>query len=247
MKILAIGDIHGKTIWKDIVNKEIDNVNRIVFIGDYFDSFDISIMDQLNNYLDIVEFYKENTTKTVLLIGNHDLHYFYGESGFSCSGFKPVLKLLFDERVGDTWKDYHRMAYGIGNTLFTHAGLSKTYAEEKEIEVSDSAMTIALQLNELFHNNPLNFSFNAARPRKSLDRWPDSSGDNIWQSPAWIRPPALDYDRIEGITQVVGHTQREKVIKYQFGYMIDSLYNNKGEYLITDLKNDKYEIKKIKR
>ena len=39
MKTIAIGDIHGLSIWKDIINKE--NPDKVIFIGDYFDSFDI--------------------------------------------------------------------------------------------------------------------------------------------------------------------------------------------------------------
>lgn len=33
--ILFIGDIHGRTIWKDIVEKE--SWEQCIFLGDYFD------------------------------------------------------------------------------------------------------------------------------------------------------------------------------------------------------------------
>ena len=36
MKIIALGDIHGRTIWKQIISKEI--FDRMAFIGDYFDA-----------------------------------------------------------------------------------------------------------------------------------------------------------------------------------------------------------------
>lgn len=39
MKIVAIGDIHGRDIWEDIVKKEHD-ADKIVFVGDYFDTRD---------------------------------------------------------------------------------------------------------------------------------------------------------------------------------------------------------------
>ena len=39
MKTILIGDIHGRSIWKRIVADE--KPDRVVFIGDYFDSFDI--------------------------------------------------------------------------------------------------------------------------------------------------------------------------------------------------------------
>ncbi|NBP57427.1 metallophosphoesterase, partial [bacterium] len=39
MKTIFIGDIHGRSIWKEIVEQE--KPDRVIFIGDYFDSFDI--------------------------------------------------------------------------------------------------------------------------------------------------------------------------------------------------------------
>ena len=41
MKTIVIGDIHGRTIWKQIVIENPD-FDKLVFIGDYFDSFDIA-------------------------------------------------------------------------------------------------------------------------------------------------------------------------------------------------------------
>lgn len=38
-KWISIGNIHGRTNWKDIVNKELNNVDKIIFIDDYFNSF----------------------------------------------------------------------------------------------------------------------------------------------------------------------------------------------------------------
>ena len=39
MKTIVIGDIHGRDVWKEIVFQE--QADRVIFIGDYFDSFDI--------------------------------------------------------------------------------------------------------------------------------------------------------------------------------------------------------------
>lgn len=39
MKIIAIGDTHGKSVWKEVVNKELDNCDKFIFIGDYFDCY----------------------------------------------------------------------------------------------------------------------------------------------------------------------------------------------------------------
>lgn len=63
MKTVVIGDIHGRSIWKLIVN--IENPDRIIFIGDYFDSFNIKGEEQLNNFLDIIE-YKNQVVRKLL-------------------------------------------------------------------------------------------------------------------------------------------------------------------------------------
>jgi metallophosphoesterase superfamily enzyme len=44
MKTVFIGDVHGRDVWKNII--EVEKPNRVVFIGDYFDSFDISPAEQ---------------------------------------------------------------------------------------------------------------------------------------------------------------------------------------------------------
>ena len=74
MRILAIGDIHGRDSWKDIIN---DNVfDKVVFLGDYFDSREeISGAKQLYNFKEILQFKKYNIDKVVLLVGNHEFHY----------------------------------------------------------------------------------------------------------------------------------------------------------------------------
>ena len=70
MKTIAIGDVHGRSLWKLIVNQEQD-ADRIVFIGDYFDSFDIKGEEQLNNFLDIIEFKKTTNKETFNMPSNY--------------------------------------------------------------------------------------------------------------------------------------------------------------------------------
>ncbi len=43
-----IGDLHGRDCWKWIV--ETEKADRYVFIGDYFDSFDIPGLLQMHNF-----------------------------------------------------------------------------------------------------------------------------------------------------------------------------------------------------
>lgn len=73
MKYLVLGDIHGRTIWKDIIAKE--NPDKIIFLGDYVSTHDgIPAEQQMSNLEDILNYKDENPDKVVLLRGNHKIN-----------------------------------------------------------------------------------------------------------------------------------------------------------------------------
>lgn len=73
MKHNIIGDIHGRTAWRDLVVD--DGVN--IFLGDYFSPYDnMKFGDLRQNFEDILEF-KRKRPETVLLVGNHDENHWH--------------------------------------------------------------------------------------------------------------------------------------------------------------------------
>lgn len=246
-KNIYIGDIHGRDVWKQIV-KEHDDADNIVFVGDYFDSFDIDGLTQLRNAQDIVDFKKfqelDPSKKVYLLIGNHDIHYWPGvKDRGTTSGFQSTMLFHFEQFFREN-EGLFQMAVCLDTTinrrLCTHAGVSAeflkdvgywTYNCEDYSYVSDF-------LNELFKYKPNEFTFNSYSDR--VMGYVDGYGDNEGQSPVWIRPKSLqrsnkNEDIKKMYVQIVGHT-RQKTIditgkttggKY---YYIDTLSN--GEYLI---------------
>ena len=244
-KTIYIGDIHGRDVWKEIVEEHKD-ADNIVFIGDYFDSFDIPALTQLKNAQDIVEFKKEqelDTTKKVyLLIGNHDHHYWPGvKDKGNTSGFQPNMMYQYEEFFRDNEK-YFQMAVMIGNRLCTHAGVSSKYMEdfgywkgsyEDESHVAD-------WLNDLFKYQPNSFLFTAGYDRNNTGFSPNGYGDDEWQCPLWIRPRSLqrsnkNTELKKMYIQIVGHTQQDHIDIKGKGtggkyYYIDTLPS--GEYLI---------------
>jgi metallophosphoesterase superfamily enzyme len=87
-KTIFLGDTHGRSTWKDIIRNE--NPDRVVFIGDYFDSHDkeLTAAVQMFNMKEIIEFKKTSGIEVILLIGNHDYHYF-SEIGYNgTSGYQ---------------------------------------------------------------------------------------------------------------------------------------------------------------
>ena len=65
MKIIGIGDLHGRPYWKQIWEKHSD-ADKIVFVGDYFDSLDgytelpvYSAAEQIYNFREICALKRE--------------------------------------------------------------------------------------------------------------------------------------------------------------------------------------------
>ena len=249
MKTLVLGDTHGTSFWKLITH--IEKPDRVIFIGDYFDSFNIKLEEQLNNFLDIMQYKKEAGVEVVCLIGNHDHHYFpeigdTGTSGYQHMGSFQIGPVL------DANREHLQIAYRMDDFLFSHAGVSAKFMDSVFGENGWTVDTIVDQLNELFKYKPNTFTFGAAIDPKSF--FLDPTGDNEEQSPIWIRIRSLmkankDTELKKQLKQVVGHTQVRQIdlkgYKKAFGnryFMIDAL-NTNGDYLLIE--DGKLTVKNI--
>ena len=77
-RILVVPDVHGRIFWKESVNKYINLVDKIVFLGDYLDPYggEEGLADDIyQNMMDIIKLKMNHMDKVVLLKGNHDQHY----------------------------------------------------------------------------------------------------------------------------------------------------------------------------
>ena len=180
MRTVVIGDVHGRSNWKLAIYQE-EPVDRVIFIGDYFGSFDIPGLEQIHNFKEIIHYKKTNPqVEVVLLLGNHDMPYYPGFTDTAISGYQhrmaPSIKQVIEEN-----KDHLQMAYGFREYLFTHAGVSPLFMD-REFGVDNwSKESIVVDLNELLRYRPSAFEFNGV----------DGSGDNTYQTPIWIRPRSL--------------------------------------------------------
>ncbi len=192
MKIAVIADIHASEAWKDIVEMEKDRVDRFVFLGDYVDSKhgDVSAVHQVDNLLELIGF-KAESGRVDLLIGNHDLQYMGGARTNQYNrSIDDALDGLFVLGV----RDYTFQLCAIyGDYIFSHAGISRVW-------MANNGLRDVNEINKAFHATPLIADF---------VRTPfcDRSGDDIFQSPLWIRPDSLREGAVSGYNQVVGHTQ----------------------------------------
>lgn len=193
MKIIAIGDIHGRNFWKDIMHEQMD---QLVFIGDYFDSYkeEFTAQQEIDNFKQIVILKRENPDLVTLLIGNHDYHYLSGVdqqySRYQDAGAVEINAVLMEAL------DVMQMCYVYNHIVFNHAGITKTWAKNQNIDL-DKLQT---SINNKFMEDKTAFGF--------VDGIGDFDGSNQRQSPIWVRPNALLGDKIEGYHQVVGHTKQ---------------------------------------
>ena len=200
-----IGDIHGRTCWKDLVREDCVNV----FVGDYFDPYDVIPHEQLlHNFADIIAF-KQQHPETVLLYGNHDMHYLI--DGEEASRFDRMHAHAYRQAFADAKALFHGMAYAIGDhTLVTHAGVSRPwYEKEFGPYRGESPAEVADAINSLWEHNKREFSFEVNATESS-----DFCGESPTHSPLWIRPWVLAYHNLFAGTpykQVFGHTQIDQV------------------------------------
>ena len=239
MKLVAIGDIHGRDIWKQIVAKEHDTTDEFVFVGDYFDSFTVKGSDQINNFLDIIEF--RNTSiyhKVTLLIGNHDYHYYPGIDDSGTSGYQTLLAPSIKHVVGDN-KQYLQVAYQSGEFVFSHAGFSSEWLDDNI--VMWDVPNLAMYVNDLFYYQPQKLAYRPYKQVGSTVYGVGGYGSETFQGPLWIRPKALmaaNRDTLRNqIIQVVGHTPQDTIdIKGKSTggryYFIDTLEYGQNQYLV---------------
>lgn len=152
MKILSIGDIHGKDAWKFITHNSsyeynlwrtaIDNgvspysqqfkhlnyfnYDKIIFIGDYVDAFKVTNVVILHNLNEIIHLKRTLGDKVVLILGNHDIQYFI--HGQICTGYRAEmyfdLNTIFKTNL-DLFKLAHEEVGKDGSKyLWTHAGVT---------------------------------------------------------------------------------------------------------------------------
>ena len=133
-KILVVPDIHGETFWKGPVLKYIEQVDRIIFLGDYLDPYrdrwkEYSPQGLFDNLMDIIELKRDHMDKVVLLKGNHDQH--YASETFrdmACASRCDTINWSLYNAVFVKNKDLFKLVH-LENVrglpyLFSHAGLT---------------------------------------------------------------------------------------------------------------------------
>lgn len=228
MKTLTIGDIHGRDIWKQILfgngyefwrqdqnTNDLAAYDKIIFIGDYVDSFDVPAIVQLHNLNEIIHLKKSFPDKIVLLLGNHDTQYIDSSRGLYTGS---QVHMLFDfNRVFTENQTLFQAAFQYKNYLWTHAGITKGFdiyclknvlsqLQKTKYKVfiedlSNDVHRVGELLNFLYDINHDNL-YLIPKSRGGTSNY----GGIFWadKTETWKKP-------IPGLHQIVGHTATNEI------------------------------------
>lgn len=144
MKILVIPDIHQSQHWQKLF-KDPDiftKYDHIVQLGDWFDTWepDWTGNAPIKNFEYAIDIAKKHSNVHILL-GNHDMSYVLYDG---CSGHQSLHHDKIRETIVKN-ASCLSIAVAIDGWVFSHAGISRTWAMDNEVTGVDS-------INDMFYN-----------------------------------------------------------------------------------------------
>lgn len=203
--LLVIGDIHGEVYWKKIIDK--NPAKNIVFLGDYCDSHTKTGRECIDNMIEIFDYARANPDTIHLCIGNHDYHYLgYTMSHYSGFNWNFAAEYQFVLKKNlDLMTVAYLLEFMNAKVIVSHAGVSQTFLDRNNLTIES--------FKGSFEEKPEIFDFVY---KDEFDNTSDPYGDDVFQSPIWIRPSSLQADYVKGYHQIVGHTYNKEIVKKQF-------------------------------
>lgn len=189
MKILINPDIHGRVFWKYSVEHK-DEFDKIIFLGDYLDAYSPDLLvNEEDNFKEIIQFKKDNLDKVILLLGNHDCSYINSKI-LPSSRHNPFKADIYHKLFNDNL-DLFQLVYIYNKYLFSHAGVYEEW----------------LKMCDLNLDNLINYDLDELAPYLNvLDYYRGGYGNVgscIW---ADIRDSETE-KLLKGYYHIFGHTQ----------------------------------------
>lgn len=122
MGTLIVGDQHGRY---ELAEAALATEHDVVFVGDYLDSFNRSIEDQIKTLMTVLDAVEDEPHRVTGLFGNHELS--YTVEGMGCSGFKGLTHWHVTH-LEDRMRALKNYTY-VGEFLVSHAGVSQELLE----------------------------------------------------------------------------------------------------------------------
>ena len=207
MLIGIIPDIHQTTHFIKMVKDNIDHLDKLVFLGDYVDNWlenlwwQIPEHNPINIINKIVSYKKRYPAKIDLLLGNHCLSYLSSNPiSKKVSGHQHEHDTEIMQAFLDNIKEF-KIAVEYDGWVISHAGFSNTWVtNQQEKGFNKDTENIVDWCNKMLLKQ--NFHYFDWTGLKS------PSGDEVTQTPTWIRPFSLIKDAYFP-KQLVGHSETE--------------------------------------
>ena len=219
---LIIPDVHGRDFWKTPVEEVLAKTDaKVIFLGDYLDPYPYEWEEMgytfdyrrhaIDGFRQILELKKQNPTRVILLIGNHDCGYALGDDICSCRmdyKNRGEIERLFRDNW-DNFRIAEECTLGSRHIIFSHAGILKGWADLVwgEDEVSGENFNIVDQLNNAWLTDHYGI-LNALGDYDKYRGWDGSRyGSPVWSDVrAWVR---VTPEETFGFN-IAGHTQTDK-------------------------------------
>jgi len=198
---IVVGDLHGQhELAKKIISVTRNSYN-VVFVGDYLDSWTRSSADQFATISTVVGAARFEPTRIFALMGNHERSYLHDEF---CSGWKSETAVevqYYQEVFLETLLEHLWLADDI---LITHAGVTnQNMRYNPHLTVRQAVEDYLLQ----------DARFMVGRARGGSNE----AGGIFWCD------FTQEFEPVEGIRQIFGHTRGPGIRSIDENYCIDCL------------------------
>lgn len=213
--IILVPDVHGRSFWKEAI-PYVESGDSCIFLGDYTDPYavdNISDVEVLNNFREILSFAHTHRDSVTLLLGNHDLSYLGNPWGMwtvyadrFCYDYSDVLAEYYNENA-DLFSLCAFREIGGKPFLFSHAGLHPVWVSwcgQFDNVDKNNAQSLAARIDELYHE-----SLSSGERTEFIEALamvgPYRGGNSFAGSMVWA--DCREYNDIDfGFTQIFGHT-----------------------------------------
>lgn len=254
-RILVIPDVHGETFWREPVRRYIDQVDRVIFLGDYLDPYpkedkEYSPQVIFDNLMDIIDLKRSHMDKVVLLKGNHDQHYASEmfrslACGSRCDTINWSLYNAVFVRNKELFKIIHLEEIKGIPYLFSHAGLTLNWINKVNSDVwklADNKISVA-DPDIVNRINALDDEGEGQEMLAIVGRYRNllgpKSGSVLWADiEEHAIPDASKAYGLNKVFQVFGHSRlNEKYDKVEFDNL--ALIDSRHCFIIDESINDK--------
>ena len=209
MKLLVLPDIHNNFIRAQSIIESVPH-DKVVLLGDYFDSFGDSITLTENTANWLKEKVLDNPN-IIALLGNHDTQYIWNDNvHFRCSGFADRKNAVISEILTPELKRRFKTYYAGEGYVFTHAGVSNQiwkWAKQRFPENPGKPhYDFFVEVLEELSKEAINDADHGRDTQLFAAGW-DRGGFARHGGINWV--DWNHFSPVNGINQIVGHTRRK--------------------------------------